>query len=74
MADKRFRAEVTGVGEMVWSTNAMRYETADEAKGWVDAVSQRWFGFDAARVVDETVPMNEAFDATDETIVLNYKR
>lgn len=69
----KYRVEVTGTNEMVWSTNAMRYDTKDEAEQALRDLAGRWLGMDAGRVVTDDTPQGEAFDADDTRIVLNYK-
>lgn len=71
---EKYRAEITGVGEMKWSTNAMKFATEDEAKSWASDLSCRWTGMDAARVVPDSTPMDESFDAADPAIFFNVKR
>jgi hypothetical protein len=71
--EKRYRAEVTGVGETSWSNNAMTYETKQEAKDWLDGLAFRWTGYDAGRVVEDTVEKGEAFDESDERIYQNFR-
>lgn len=72
MPDK-FRAEITGVRENVWSTNAMKFDTEEEAKSWALDLSSRWTGMDAARVVPDSTPLLQEFNSEDPAIVFNCK-
>jgi len=70
----KYRAEVTGKGEDVWSANGKEYNTEQEAKDWLDDLGFRWTGYDASRVVTVDTPRQEAFDATDSRIYQNWRR
>jgi hypothetical protein len=70
----KFRAEVTGKGENVWSTNAMEYDTEEEAKQWLDGLSGRWFGYDMGRVVPASTPKNQPVDMQNDIIYQNFRR
>jgi hypothetical protein len=74
MTEVKYRADVTGAGELVWSTNSMEYDTPDEAKAWLDGLAVRWTGYDAARVVTTDTPRGEAFDSNDDRIYQNFKK
>jgi hypothetical protein len=70
----KFRAEVAGTRENVWSTNAMEYNTPEEAKVWLDGLSSRWFGYDMGRVVSTDTPRREAIDLVNQDIYQNFRR
>ena len=70
----KYRAEVTGKGENVWSGNAMEYDTEEEAKQWLDNLSQRWFGYDMGRVVPTTTPKGQPVDLENDVIYQNFRR
>jgi len=74
ISEGKFRAEVGAVGEDVWSRNGMEYETEEEAKEWLNALSQRWVGYDISRVVPVDTPDRERIDLSDPTIYQNYRR
>jgi hypothetical protein len=69
-----FRAEVTGMGENVWSTNAIEYNTEEEAKKWLDNLSGRWFGYDMSRVVPSSVPKGQPVDMENDIIYQNFRK
>ena len=70
---EKFRAEVTGKGENVWSTNAMEYDTEEEAKEWLRGLSNRWFGYDMGRVVPVSTPTNQPLDMENDIIFQNFR-
>jgi hypothetical protein len=71
--ENKYRAEVTGKGENVWSTNAMEYDTEQEAKDWLDGLSGRWFGYDMGRVVPVSTPRNQPVDMENDNIYQNFR-
>jgi hypothetical protein len=70
----KFRAEVTGKGENVWSNNAVEYDTEEEAKKWLDGLSNRWFGYDMSRVVPTTTPPRQPVDMEKDILYQNFRR
>ena len=68
-----WKAQVTGTGENVWSENALRFDTPEEAKAYIDDLSMRWMGFDMGRVVPADTPNREPVDMGDEKITHNYR-
>ncbi len=70
----KYRAEVTGIGENRWSTNAMEYDTEQQAKEWLDGLSGRWFGYDLSRVVPTTTPKDQPVDMMNDVIYQNFRR
>lgn len=69
----KYRAEVTGKGENVWSTNAMEYDTEEEAKEWLKGLAGRWFGYDMSRVVPTSVPKAQPVDLENDVIFQNFR-
>jgi hypothetical protein len=72
-APVKYRAEVTGTRENVWSTNAMEYDTEEEAKEWLKGLSGRWFGYDMSRVVPTSVPKGQPVDMENDVIFQNFR-
>lgn len=70
----QYRAEVAGVRENVWSTNAKVFNSEEEAKAYLDDLGSRWFGFDMSRVVPVTTPQGEQVDFADPKIYQNYRK
>jgi hypothetical protein len=70
----KFRAEVAGKGENVWSTNDMEFNTEQEAQKWLDGLSGRWFGYDLGRVVPVSTPTRQPVDLENDVIYQNYRR
>jgi hypothetical protein len=66
MENTKFRTEVAGIGENVWSTNGKEYDTPEEAKKWLDGLSDRWFGYDLSRVVPVDTPERQPVEKTDD--------
>lgn len=62
----KYRAEVTGIREDVWSSNGLEYDNPEEAKKWLDNLSQRWFGYDMSRVVPVDTPARQKVSPEDE--------
>jgi len=69
----KYRAEVGGINENVWSTNSNEYDTPEEAKQWLDGLKMRWFGYNIARVVETTTPMRQKIDLNDDSIYQNFR-
>lgn len=74
LTESKFRAEVAGKGENVWSSNAMEYSTEKEAQQWLNKLSSRWFGYDLSRVVSTSVPKNQKIDLNKDKIYQNFRR
>ena len=70
----KYRADVAGVRENTWSTNAKEYDTEEEAKAAIDNLASRWFGFDLSRVVPSTTPRNQPVDMQNDVIYQNMRR
>jgi hypothetical protein len=70
----KFRAEVAGKGENIWSTNDMEFNTEQEAQKWLDDLSDRWFGYDLGRIVPVSTPTRQPVDLENDTIYQNYRR
>ena len=69
----KWRADVAGTHENVWSNNAIEYDTEEEVKKWLDGLKNRWFGYDMARVVPASTPRREKIDKNDPTIYQNFR-
>jgi len=70
----KYRADVAGVRENTWSTNAKEYDTEEEAKAALDNLASRWFGFDMSRVVPSTTPRNQPIDMQNDVIYQNMRK
>lgn len=70
----KYRAEVGGIGENVWSGNAMEYDTEEEAKDWLRGLASRWYGYNISRVVPTSTITNEPIDLGDKAIFQNYRK
>ena len=70
----KYRADVAGIRENTWSTNAKEYDTEEEAKAALDNLASRWFGFDLSRVVPSTTPRNQPVDMQNDVIYQNMRR
>jgi len=68
-----YKAQVAGIGEDVWSENALRFDTPEEARAYILDLANRWFGFDLGRVVTEDTPSRESVDMSDPRIVFNTR-
>lgn len=68
----KYRAEVAGIGEKVWSTNAKEYDTEEEAKAWLDEKRFSWFGYDMGRVVTTDTPRNQPV-RPDDVVYQNFR-
>jgi hypothetical protein len=71
---EKFRAEITAIGENVWSTNAMVFNTYEEAKEWLIGLSRRWFGCDMGRVVTDDIPKNQAVNLEEDELIFNFRK
>ena len=70
---KKFRAEVAGIRESVWSKNGKEYDTEKEAKDWLDVLAHRWMGYDLSRVVTTDTPTNQPIDLEKDIIYQNFR-
>lgn len=70
----KYRAEVAGLREDVWSRNAMVYDTPEEAKAWLDGLALRWFAYDMGRVVPADTPDNQPVDLEHDDIYQNFRK
>lgn len=68
------KVQVAGVGEDVWSENALRFDTTEEATDYAHDLLGRWYGADLARVVPADTPNRESIDLNDPKIVINYRK
>lgn len=69
-----YRAEVAGVGENVWSGNAVQHESIESAQKYLSNLATRWFGFDMSRVVPVNTPLRETVNKEDKNIYQNFRR
>jgi hypothetical protein len=65
----RYEVEVADGSPSVWYTNALRFDTVEEAEAAALSHADRWILVVKARVVTDDTPMKEAVDETDERIV-----
>lgn len=68
------KVQVAACGEDVWSENAVRFASHEEAKAYARDLLGRWMGADMARVVSVETPRGEGVDPADERIVASYRR
>lgn len=68
-----YRVDVGGNGENTWATNALRFDTVEEAKSYASDLLGRWMGADIARVVSSDTPDSQPIDLSDEDIVVNWR-
>jgi hypothetical protein len=61
----KYRADVQGVRENVWSTNGLEFDTAAAAEAYVKELGSRWFGIEAYRVVPVDTPRGETVKPED---------
>lgn len=69
----RYRADIGGNGERTWATNALRFDTEEDATIYAKELLGRWMGADIARVVTSDTPDREDIDLSDERIVVNWR-
>ena len=70
---KKYRAEDCAVGENVWSSNAVEYNSPSEAYEWLDNLGDRWSGFDLSRVVSSDTPRRQPLDLGKDVIYQNHR-
>lgn len=58
--DGAFRAEVAVFGEANWASNALRFDSADEALEYARDLRSRWMMVDKIRAVPVTTPERQA--------------
>lgn len=68
-----YRVDVGGNGENRWATNALRFDTVEEATSYANDLLGRWMGADIARVVSSDTPDRQPIDLSDEDIVVNWR-
>jgi hypothetical protein len=56
---EQFRVDVQGVGETVWASNALRFDTEEEADTYARDLYIRWTGMASWRVVPASTPERE---------------
>jgi hypothetical protein len=74
VAGEKWRAEAAGVGENVWSNNAMEYDTREEAESAAHSLASRWMGADVFRVTPVSTPKREPVDLNDPDIVESWRK
>ena len=57
-----FRPEVIADSTGQWSGNALRFETREEAEGWVASLRRRWLLVEDTRVVESDDPVNAYYN------------
>lgn len=57
--ETKYRFDVQGVGENVWSSNGKEYDTPAEANAAARELGSRWMGIESYRVVTVDTPRNE---------------
>lgn len=60
-----YRAEVKVYGENHWATNALRFDTPEEAEAYARDLYARWTQVQEARVVPSDTPDREPHDPAD---------
>lgn len=60
-----YRVDVQGVGESVWSNNALEFDTPEAADAYARDLGSRWFGIEAYRVVPVSTPKHETVKPED---------
>ena len=60
MKNKSFKPEVLVDGQ--WSTNGLRFATAEEACGSVMQLRMRWWAVEDARTAESSDPVNYRFE------------
>ena len=74
LLEEKYRTDIGGVGEDVWSTNAKTFNTEEEAKKWLDNLSGRWFGYDLSRVVLTSTPKRQKINLKKDKIYQNFRK
>ena len=69
----KYRVDVSVPGESTWATNALRFDTVEEATDYARDLLGRWLQPDLARVVESDTPDRETVDTGDERIVINWR-
>lgn len=70
---KKFRAEIAGIRESVWTKNQLEYDTEKEVKDWLDGLAHRWTGYDLSRVVSTDTPIGQPIDLEKDIIYQNFR-
>jgi hypothetical protein len=68
----RAEVEVADGSPQVWFSNALRFETYEEASAYVCDLACRWTLVRRGRVVEDSTPEKEPVDPKDENIVVSY--
>ncbi len=70
---EKYRADVTGLGEGNWSSNAMEFDTMEEVEKYLANLSMNWFGYDLSRIVPVSTPRGEEVDPLDLAIFQDFR-
>lgn len=62
MSDPRYRAEFVTPGDEHWATNAVRYDTEDEARDYGRGLADRWTAVTDWRVVPDNTPERQPYE------------
>jgi hypothetical protein len=57
----RYRVDVHGIGDNVWSNNALTFDSEQAATDYGNNLYSRWMGMDAFRVVPDSTPKCETY-------------
>lgn len=57
----KYRVDVLAAGEWRWATNALRFDTEDQALTYARDLWRRWTGADKMRIVPADHPDHEAY-------------
>ena len=69
----KYRVDVAVPAESRWATNALRFDTVEDATVYAKDLLGRWTTPDLARVVESDTPDREVVDPDDERIVINWR-
>jgi hypothetical protein len=59
--DGAWRTEVLTFGSTAWATNALRFDSEEEALDYADDLAGRWLMVDKVRAVPVTTPNREPY-------------
>lgn len=62
---EKFRADVQGTGENVWSSNGLEFDTPEAAEKYARDLGSRWTGIESYRVVPVSTPRGETVKPED---------
>lgn len=70
----KYRAEVAGTNENIWSGNAIEYDTVKDAQDYLTKLSSKWFGYDLSRVVPATTPDRQKVDFENDVFFQIFRK